>query len=219
MLVAVMDSLNSCDPAVHISCGKALQACCKVLGHLAMPHGESDDPACCRINSECAETVAAAGGATAVVAAMRDHSASEAVAASGCGALCNIGLSSMQAASSVVAAGGLLAVSAALRMHWASVPAPVAGYGVRALACILANVIRRGDITFIVPCFKEAIDDGCLPVLLAVLCSRRSDPTLQHNIPVIMSIFAESSPENRAAVVAAGGVRTCLVRHALPHHS
>ena len=203
-LVAIMDSFKCCSPDLSDICVRATDVCCDLLCQLALPYG-GNDPAHDLVNSECADTVAAAGGATAVVAAMREHSAFDTIAGRGCNALDNISRKSVQAATSVVAAGGIVAVAAALRMHWASVHAPVARFAVQALTSMLDNVNHYGDITFIAPRIKEAIDDGCLPVLLAVLCSRRSDPIHQICVPLILRFFSESSLENCAAVVAAGG--------------
>ena len=207
MLVAIMGAVKRRGPSLpdRDICAGAIQVCCVILGHLALPYGSTDNPAWYRIHIECAETIAAAGGAAAVVAAMADHPASAAVSASGCGALCHIGLESLQAATSVISSGGLLAVVTALRVHWASVDAPVASFAVRALKCVLGIVKYYSDITIIAPWIKEAIDDGCLPMLLAVLRSRCKDLLLQEYVPEIFRNFAESSPANRAAVVAAGG--------------
>jgi hypothetical protein len=70
---------------------------------------------------------------------------------------------------------------------------------------MLINAKNDGDIISIAGRIREAIDDGCLPVLLAVLRSRRNNPELQQAASVIIGIFAESSPENFAAVVTVGG--------------
>ena len=195
MLVAIMGANGSNR--------RAMSMCCNHLSSLALPYRHSDDPAHDPVNRECAEIIAAAGGATAVVTALRDHSACDVAAAAGCGALCNMSYASEQAAASVAAAGGLLAVMEALRMHWASLYVPVASNAVSALTSILLTATRGGDS--IAGHIKAIVDDGCIAVLLAVFRSRRGDAGIQSLLPTCLNFIAESSPENRAAVVAAGG--------------
>lgn len=195
MVVAIM--------AASKSCGLAMIVCCGLLTQLALPYCGAADPACRKVDCECTETIAAAGGAAAVVRAMSDHSACGVVATSGCYALSRISYVSAGAAASVIAAGGLLAVMAALRAHWASVQAPVASTAVQALHYILVSVKHVGDS--VAGDVRAIIDDGCLPVLLAVLRSRRGNAFIQSDLPLCLNLIAESSPENRASVVAAGG--------------
>lgn len=69
-----------------------------------------------------------------------------------------------------------------------------------------------GNLAYAVPQLQSAVAEaGCIPVLLQLLCRRRSRGALLDTLAVVLHILAYKSPSNSEAIATASGISN-LVR-------
>lgn len=152
-------------------------------------------------NATTSDAIVAAGGAEAAVAAVDAHATNPSVASPACGALCHMVNGSDSSVIAVLSAGGACAVAAAVRANYRKGPAAL--LTLHNAFNFFEAAVRPGRAAE-AAASSELVAAGCIPLLVEVMRARRSDGELVSQGRIVLTIVAESSPANAAAVLAAG---------------